>query len=208
MGDGFDISFTKLPPDLQMKLWVLALDANTSKVSIAYKPGAFTTSLAQLRRQRTGFAQYSPRFFDHARRQSRKWKRRSRNGFSRIQLRHIGKLHPEVRWSESQLRRQASPISLGTRWCFSIPRRVGCRVWQATSAQHPTILWPGTSFTVTIPPPSARPSVPASRSPSFRSPLPTVLALACASTTTNKPGSRSMVVFSLSSDNFVRATRL
>jgi hypothetical protein len=34
------------------------------------------------------------------------------------------------------------------------------------------------------------------------------LALACASTTTNKPGSRSMVVFSLSSDNFVRATRL
>jgi hypothetical protein len=46
MGDGFDISFTKLPPDLQMKLWVLALDANTSKVSIAYKPGAFTTSLA------------------------------------------------------------------------------------------------------------------------------------------------------------------
>jgi len=45
MGDGFDISFTKLPPDLQMKLWVLALDANTSKVNIAYKPGAFTTSL-------------------------------------------------------------------------------------------------------------------------------------------------------------------
>jgi hypothetical protein len=45
MGDGFDISFKGLPPDLQMKLWVLALDANTSKVSIAYKLGAFTTNL-------------------------------------------------------------------------------------------------------------------------------------------------------------------
>lgn len=46
MGDPFDITFKALPPDLQMKLWVLALDANTSKVSIAYKPGTFTTSLA------------------------------------------------------------------------------------------------------------------------------------------------------------------
>jgi hypothetical protein len=45
MGDGFDISFKALPPDLQMKLWVLALDANTSKVNLAYKPGSFTTSL-------------------------------------------------------------------------------------------------------------------------------------------------------------------
>jgi hypothetical protein len=46
MPDNFDISFKPLPPDLQMKLWVLGLDANTSKVTIAYKPGAFTTSLA------------------------------------------------------------------------------------------------------------------------------------------------------------------
>jgi hypothetical protein len=45
MGDPFDISFTALPPDLQMKLWVLALDASTGKVSIAYKPGTFVTSL-------------------------------------------------------------------------------------------------------------------------------------------------------------------
>jgi len=46
MGDNsFDIDFTALPPDLQMKLWVLALDANTSKVAIAFRPGAFTTSL-------------------------------------------------------------------------------------------------------------------------------------------------------------------
>jgi hypothetical protein len=45
MGDPFDISFTTLPPDLQMKLWVLALDANTGKVCIAYKPGTFVTSL-------------------------------------------------------------------------------------------------------------------------------------------------------------------
>lgn len=46
MGDNsFDINFSALPPDLQMKLWVLALDANTSKVAIAYKPGTFTTSL-------------------------------------------------------------------------------------------------------------------------------------------------------------------
>lgn len=46
MGDSnFDIKFSALPPDLQMKLWVLGLDANTSKVGIAYRPGAFTTSL-------------------------------------------------------------------------------------------------------------------------------------------------------------------
>jgi hypothetical protein len=41
----FDIAFKVLPPELQMKLWVLALDANTSKVAIAYRPGSFTTSL-------------------------------------------------------------------------------------------------------------------------------------------------------------------
>jgi hypothetical protein len=37
MADKFDIDFKLLPPDLQMKLWVLALDANTSKVAIAYQ---------------------------------------------------------------------------------------------------------------------------------------------------------------------------
>jgi hypothetical protein len=46
MGNDFDINYKLLPPDLQMKLWVLALDANTSKVSIAYRPGSFVTSLA------------------------------------------------------------------------------------------------------------------------------------------------------------------
>jgi hypothetical protein len=51
MGDktdsgGFDIKFITLPPDLQLKLWVLALDANTSKVNLAYKPGSFVTSFA------------------------------------------------------------------------------------------------------------------------------------------------------------------
>src|ERR1051326_3751742 len=49
MGDkgdkNFDIKFSALPPDLKMKLWVLGLDAGTSKVCIAYRPGAFTTSL-------------------------------------------------------------------------------------------------------------------------------------------------------------------
>ena len=44
-GDGFDIDFKLLPPKLQMQLWVLALDANTSKVNLAYKAGSFRTSL-------------------------------------------------------------------------------------------------------------------------------------------------------------------
>ncbi len=44
--DFFDIKYGLLPPELQMKLWVLALDANTSKVSVAYSLGAFRTSLA------------------------------------------------------------------------------------------------------------------------------------------------------------------
>jgi hypothetical protein len=42
---GFDIKFEMLPPKLQMQLWVLGLDANTSKVNIAYKSGSFTTGL-------------------------------------------------------------------------------------------------------------------------------------------------------------------
>jgi len=51
MGDetkqgGFDIDFKLIMPELQVKLWTLALDADTSKVNLAYKPGAFTTSLA------------------------------------------------------------------------------------------------------------------------------------------------------------------
>jgi hypothetical protein len=44
--DPFDIKYSLLPPDLQMKLWVLALDANTSRVNLAYSPGTFRTSLA------------------------------------------------------------------------------------------------------------------------------------------------------------------
>ena len=46
MSDSVDIKFTLLPPRLQMQLWVLALDANTGKVAIAYQPGAFRSSLA------------------------------------------------------------------------------------------------------------------------------------------------------------------
>ena len=46
MSDGFDIDFKLLPPKLQMQLWVLALDADTGKVNIAYRTGTFQTSLA------------------------------------------------------------------------------------------------------------------------------------------------------------------
>src|SRR5262245_39112822 len=46
MGDKFDIDFKLLPPKLQVQLWVLALDANTSKVNLAYRPGSFVTSVA------------------------------------------------------------------------------------------------------------------------------------------------------------------
>jgi hypothetical protein len=46
MGDKFDVKYTLLPPDLQVKLWVLALDADTSRVNLAYRAGAFRTSLA------------------------------------------------------------------------------------------------------------------------------------------------------------------
>jgi len=48
MGDSdfFDIKYSLLPPDLQMKLWVLSLDANTSRVNLVYSPGTFRTSLA------------------------------------------------------------------------------------------------------------------------------------------------------------------
>ncbi|MBK8184582.1 MAG: hypothetical protein IPK63_17575 [Candidatus Competibacteraceae bacterium] len=46
MGDKFEINFKALPPKLQMQLWVLALDANTSKVNLVYRSGSFRTSLA------------------------------------------------------------------------------------------------------------------------------------------------------------------
>lgn len=46
MGNEFDIKFKLLPPRLQMQLWVLALDANTSKVNLAYRSGSFRTGLA------------------------------------------------------------------------------------------------------------------------------------------------------------------
>jgi hypothetical protein len=45
MSSPFDINFKLLPPDLQVKLWVLSLDANTSKVNLAYKAGNFSTGL-------------------------------------------------------------------------------------------------------------------------------------------------------------------
>lgn len=45
MGDKFDIDFKLLPPELKIKLWVLALDADTGSVNLAYKPGMFSTSL-------------------------------------------------------------------------------------------------------------------------------------------------------------------
>lgn len=45
-GKAFDVDFKLLPPKLQLHVWMLALDANTSKVAIAYKSGSFVTGLA------------------------------------------------------------------------------------------------------------------------------------------------------------------
>lgn len=45
MGD-FDINFRPLPPRLQMQLWVLGLDADTSRVNLAYRDGNIRTGLA------------------------------------------------------------------------------------------------------------------------------------------------------------------
>ncbi len=46
MSDHFDIDFAALPPELKLKLWVLALDADTGKVNLAYRKGAFKTALS------------------------------------------------------------------------------------------------------------------------------------------------------------------
>ena len=75
MGQDFDIDFKLLPPKLQMQLWVLALDADTSKVNLAYSPGNFRTGLAyKYGGNAEAFLEYPP-LFDHGRRQSREWKR-------------------------------------------------------------------------------------------------------------------------------------
>jgi hypothetical protein len=61
MGKAFDIDFKLLPP----KLWVLALDANTSKVNIAYRPRELShRSGIQLRRQCGSFSKCPPLFND------------------------------------------------------------------------------------------------------------------------------------------------
>ena len=44
--DGFDINFGLLPPQLRMRLWILGLDADTSKVNIAYQNSVFRSYLA------------------------------------------------------------------------------------------------------------------------------------------------------------------
>ena len=46
MGDSFDINFKPLPPRLQAQLWVLALDADTNRVNLAYREGNWRTGLA------------------------------------------------------------------------------------------------------------------------------------------------------------------
>lgn len=45
MSNPFEIDFKLLPPKLQMQLWVLALDADTSRVNIAYRNKSFITGL-------------------------------------------------------------------------------------------------------------------------------------------------------------------
>ncbi len=46
MPDKFDIDLSLLPPKLQLHLWILGLDANTSQVNIAYQRNSFRTGLA------------------------------------------------------------------------------------------------------------------------------------------------------------------
>ena len=50
MGDkkdegSFDIDFKVLPPELQVKLWLLSLDADTSKVNLAFNPGKYVMNI-------------------------------------------------------------------------------------------------------------------------------------------------------------------
>jgi len=46
MSDSFDINFKPLPPRLQLHLWILALDADTSRVNLAYQADHLRTGLA------------------------------------------------------------------------------------------------------------------------------------------------------------------
>jgi hypothetical protein len=43
--DSFDIDFDLLPPELKVKLWLLSLDADTSKVNLAVNPGKFVMNI-------------------------------------------------------------------------------------------------------------------------------------------------------------------
>lgn len=45
MSDTFEINFKALPPELQRRLWSLALDTNTHRINFAYRSGVFRTSL-------------------------------------------------------------------------------------------------------------------------------------------------------------------
>jgi HD domain len=94
MGKAFDIDFKLLPP----KLWVLALDANTSKVNIAYRPRELShKSGIQLRRQCGSFSKCPPLFNDGWR-QPFKRGRQPGIGFSRIQVRGLCERHAGIHW--------------------------------------------------------------------------------------------------------------
>lgn len=70
MPDPFDFKYSLLPPEIKAKLWVLSLDADTSKVNLAYHNSDFTSAVgykyggsatASLTLRRvTGSAGYNP----------------------------------------------------------------------------------------------------------------------------------------------------
>jgi hypothetical protein len=93
----FNVKFKLLPPDLQVKLWVLGLDANTSKVNIAYSPGSFVTSLAYNYRGNAEACLGIQRFTTTIGVDHWKWGCRPELGLSRVQVRVFCQRDAEIR---------------------------------------------------------------------------------------------------------------
>jgi hypothetical protein len=187
MGNAFDIDFKLLPPKLQMQLWLLALDANTSKVNIAYRPGSFLTSLAYNYGDNVE-ASLSVRRFS-----TTVGVNPSSGDVS------LGLVFRGFRFGASaNVTREATGVSIGygasllpfpmeLSGTFSTQRLSGFRAWRRISVERPTTPSHGISFTAMMRALSATPSVWGSRSPNMAR-MRIVSGPPCASTTHHRLG--------------------
>src|SRR4051794_35981672 len=125
MGNSFDINFKPLPPKLQAQLWVLGLDADTSRVNLAYRPGNWRTGVAY------NYGGNAEAFFSTRRFSTTLGVNPGSGALPLAMDRLFFPCLPSLRVRSTRV-----PLGFGA--------------WSGTSAQHPTTRSPGTDFTAMI----------------------------------------------------------